>query len=126
MIVWDKQSMALGVGWRAQHEIIMFATQGGAAFDKHNGHGNVINCPRTRKEYHPTEKPVKLLSQLISTSTWCREIYDPFAGSGSTILAAEQTGRLCWAMELDPGYVAAAIERFYRATGDWPVCINRT
>jgi len=62
---------------------------------------------------HPTQKPVQLSQRAIENSTpLAGLIYEPFAGSGSTIIAAEKTGRECRAMEIDPHYCAVIIERF--------------
>lgn len=67
---------------------------------------------------HPTQKPVALPMRAIGNS--CPErglVYEPFSGSGSTIIAAEQLGRRCYAMELEPRYVQVAIERWEKFTG---------
>jgi DNA modification methylase len=64
-------------------------------------------------DLHPTTKPVELIARMVANSSRPRElIYDPFAGSGSTILAAHQLGRIGYGCELDPGYVAVELERF--------------
>jgi hypothetical protein len=67
---------------------------------------------------HPTEKPVALLGDIIER--WivaAGVVVDPFSGSGTTIIAAEQLGRRCYAMEIDPRYVAVAIKRWEEFTG---------
>ena len=67
---------------------------------------------------HPTMKPVRLMARLILNSTkegW--SVLDPFGGSGSTLIACEQTGRKCYMMELDPHYVDVIIERWEKFTG---------
>jgi len=67
---------------------------------------------------HPTVKPVALVSDAILDATRRGDIVlDPFAGSGSTIMAAEQTGRIARAIELDPYYVDTIIRRFQKETG---------
>jgi DNA modification methylase len=61
---------------------------------------------------HPTTKPVELISRMVANSSRPGElIYDPFAGSGSTILAAHQLGRVGYGCEIDAGYVAVTLER---------------
>jgi DNA modification methylase len=61
---------------------------------------------------HPTTKPVELISRMVANSGRPGElIYDPFAGSGSTILAAHQLGRIGHGCEIDAGYVAVTLER---------------
>ena len=76
---------------------------------------------RTRDQdlaLHPTVKPVALVADAIRDASKRGDIIlDPFAGSGSTILAAEKTGRRARAIELDPYYVDTIIRRFQEATG---------
>ena len=61
---------------------------------------------------HPVTKPIELIGKMIANSSRPGElIYDPFCGSGSTLVAAHQLGRLAYGIELDPGYVAVALER---------------
>lgn len=67
---------------------------------------------------HPTQKPVGLAVKAIENSSRAGDvIYEPFSGSGSTIIAAEMTARRCVALELDPSYVQVAIERWQNFTG---------
>jgi DNA modification methylase len=57
-------------------------------------------------------KPIELFARAIKNSTLPDEIvYDPFLGSGTTLIAAEQLGRVCFGMEIDPGYTAVVLER---------------
>lgn len=80
-----------------------------------------VNRP-TRNEDHPTMKPIALLERLIrSSSKQGENILDSFAGSGSTLLACERLGRTCYALELDPKYVAVILKRFEEATGIKPI-----
>lgn len=111
MIVWDKGTPGMGVGWRAQHELIMFASRDSRGFNNKLAVGNVIQCGRTGNIHHTTEKPVELLRTLLRVADFARIVYDPFAGSGSTILAAEAEGRTALAMEVEPDYAAATLER---------------
>lgn len=72
-----------------------------------------------RNELHPTEKPVKLVSYLISNSTKPNaKVLDTFGGSGTTLIACEQLGRHCYMMELDPKYCARIIKRWEKLTGE--------
>src|SRR5258708_12777377 len=67
---------------------------------------------RSSSSLHPTSKPVALIAGMIQNSSRPNEIiYDPFCGSGSTILAAAQLKRVGYGCELDPGYVAVELER---------------
>lgn len=69
-------------------------------------------------DLHPTMKPIKLLARLIANSSKKGElVLDQFGGSGSTLIACEQTGRKCRMMELDPAYVDVIIERYEKFTG---------
>jgi DNA modification methylase len=71
-----------------------------------------------REFEHATPKPVALWKPSIENHTNAGElIYEPFSGSGSQIIAAEQLERRCFAMEIDPGWVRAAVTRWERATG---------
>jgi DNA modification methylase len=67
---------------------------------------------------HPTQKPVELMRKPIRNHTIPGEaVYDPFCGSGTTLIAAEQTGRICFAVELDPKYVDVIVRRWQAFTG---------
>ena len=111
MIVWDKRSPGMGQGWRAQHELILYATRMDPRFDAHKAQGNVIQARRTGNKNHTTEKPVELLAAILGVSDFAQRVVDPFLGSGSTLLACEQMGRTGAGAELDPGYVGIALER---------------
>ncbi|MHB8460496.1 MAG: DNA-methyltransferase [Candidatus Limnocylindrales bacterium] len=70
------------------------------------------------KADHPTQKPVALFEAPISNHLRPGEaVYDPFLGSGTTLVAAERLGRRCYAMEIDPRYAQVAIERWEAFTG---------
>ena len=71
---------------------------------------------------HPTQKPVALGVQAIETTTNTNEIVlDLFGGSGSTLIAAHQTNRIAYLMELDPKYVDVICARFQKVTGIVPI-----
>lgn len=72
-----------------------------------------------RSADHPTMKPIKLMGRAIKNSTRPGEVVlDLFAGSGSTLMAAEQLGRVCYTMELDPCYIDVIIKRWEEYTGE--------
>ena len=79
----------------------------------------VLEFPKPKRNAdHPTEKPVELFERLIKNSSKRDQIVlDTFCGSGTTVLAAEQTGRRARAVELDPKYASVIIERWERMTG---------
>ena len=79
----------------------------------------------TRSDEHPTMKPVKLISRLVSNSSRERErVLDVFGGSGTTMIACEQLGRSCYMMELDPHYADVIIERWEKFTGQKAIKIK--
>ncbi len=87
---------------------------------------------RTQKRHpvqdyeHPTQKPVELVERAILNSSREWElVLEPFAGSGTTLIAAEKTGRLSINIELDPKYVEVVIRRYRRITGKSVRCLNR-
>jgi DNA modification methylase len=72
----------------------------------------------TRSDMHPTMKPVALVGRLIKNSSKARELlYEPFGGSGSTLIAADQLDRVCYCMELDPKYVDVIVKRWEEHSG---------
>ena len=86
----------------------------------HYGPSNVWNAakPRNNKD-HPTMKPLELLVKAIGYSSKPGDlVLDPFAGSGSTLMAAHATGRHCYTIELDPAYVDVIVDRFQKAYPD--------
>ena len=92
-------------------------------------HGGVVNADSTignnEKRYHPTQKPVQVMAQIISSLTKKSDtILDPFIGSGSTILACEKIERTCIAFEIDPEYVKIAISRWESLTGNKAAIIS--
>lgn len=111
-IVWDKGSIGLGAGYRNQHEIILFYGK----LD-HNSESNVWTIKRdsTGGYEHPTQKPVAISSRAIKNSSKKDGIVlDIFLGSGSTLIACEQTNRTCYGMELDEKYVDVIRKRYQK------------
>jgi len=133
ILVWNKTNGGQGSFYRSKHELIAVFKNGTAAHVNNFGLGghryrtNVLDYPgvnslhparRGDLELHPTTKPVALIADLIrDCSRRNGIILDPFGGSGTTILAAERTGRVARVIELDPLYVDVAIRRWERATG---------
>lgn len=111
LVVWDKGYPGLGSGFRAQHEFIVIASNGEPSWHSYD-YGNVLKSTRITKGEHPHEKPVELLGRLIETCTPVGGmVLDLFAGSGTTLEAAKQRGRLAIGIELDPAYCAIAARR---------------
>lgn len=130
-LLWVKDSMVLGHSdYHLKHETIMYGyTQGNgrAGRGKHFGsrwYGpdnatSVFDIPRPKASVdHPTMKPVALVAAMVENSSPLGGlVYDPFMGSGTTLIACEQLGRVAFGMELDPGYVDVIRRRFQEATG---------
>jgi DNA modification methylase len=87
---------------------------------------NTFQAGRTEAlAMHPTVKPVALVADaILDCSTRNSIVLDPFAGSGTTIIAAHRTGRRCRAMELDAGYVDVALRRVRELTRIEPICAH--
>ena len=117
MIVWNKKTPGMGQGWRTQHELIMYGQRTKAKWDNHKGYGNVLEISRSGNELHPTQKPVELNEMPPDNTEWLEGVYDPFAGSGTTLIAAETKGQKAYCMELTPEYTDTIVKRWIRATG---------
>lgn len=117
MIVWNKKSPGMGNGWRAQHELVMFAHRTKPKWDNHKGYGNVLEATRSGNELHPTQKPVEILEKLLDNTQWAEGVLDTFGGSGTTLIAAESVGQASYIMEMEPGFVDVIVRRYIKATG---------
>jgi len=121
-IIWVKDQFVLGRSkYHRRYEPIWYGwrADGRSSFGEDRSLDDVWEVPRPRRSpEHPTMKPVELVIRAITASaTPGKGILDPFVGSGTTLIAAEQTGRRCYAMEIDPRYVAVAIKRWEEFTG---------
>jgi DNA modification methylase len=135
LCVWAKNNAGMGSFYRSAHELIFLFKNGEASHRNNIQLGkygryrtNVWKYPsantfsRSGPEgdllaLHPTPKPVALIADAIKDSTRRGElILDPFLGSGTAVIAAERTGRVCYGLELDPIYVDAIIRRWQRRT----------
>lgn len=125
MIVWNKKTPGMGVGWRSQHELVCFGNRGKVKFDNHKGYGNVIECSRSGNELHPTQKPEEVFEILLDNMEWAQGVYDPFGGSGTTLTAAEAKGQQAYIMELTPHYTDVIVKRWLRVTGGGDVKLIR-
>lgn len=123
LLVWDKGSPALGAGWRAQHELVMFASRGSWKFQTKGtpAVGNVLTHKRTGNPLHPTQKPVDLIERIMTVMKGAEAFYDPFGGSGSTLIAGELHGKPVRLVELDEGYCDVICRRYQHHTGKLPV-----
>lgn len=142
MIVWDKGTPGLGSLWRPQHELVLFASRetnkrakgraakanviagmpalGSAEREAQDAQAAIVNGKRTGNKLHYTEKPVSVLERLLEGDEAhprgrC-DVVDFFAGSGTTLMAAEARGRRCIAVEVEPKFCQVIIDRFEATT----------
>jgi DNA modification methylase len=135
--VWDKGVGGMGSLYRSGYELV-FVYKQGAGRHRNNvqlgqygrNRTNVWRYPGSHSygstdeghllALHPTVKPVTLVADAILDASARHDIVlDPFLGSGTSIIAAERTGRICYGMELDPRYVDVTIRRWQAYTGDY-------
>jgi DNA modification methylase len=124
-LIWVKGSLVLGHGdYHYRHEPILYGWRDGGRhlFRGDRTQDSVWEIPRpARSELHPTMKPVELVERAMRNSSLPGErVFDPFVGSGTTLIAAERAERVCLAMELDPRYAQVAIERWGSFSGQTP------
>jgi DNA modification methylase len=115
-LVWVKQQFVIGRSdYQFQHEHILYGWLGDGAhyFTKDRSQSSVFQVDKPHSSaLHPTTKPVELIAKMIANSSRPGDlVYDPFCGSGSTLVAAHQLGRVAYGCEIDPAYVAVALER---------------
>lgn len=120
-LVWVKNQFVLGrCDYHYRHEIILYGWKDGAHYfvDDHT-HDSVFEIDKPRRsEEHPVMKPVELVQRMIENSSRPAEyVYDPFCGSGTTLLACEVSGRVARCMEIEPRYVDVSLTRWEQATG---------
>ena len=119
MIVWVKNHVVLGrKDYLPQFELIAYGWHGRHKMERTKAKSVIFHPKPSKSKLHPTQKPVGLLRKLIPNSTKMGErIYDPFLGSGSTLIACEHLGRRCVGIDLDPEYASTAIARWEKLTG---------
>ncbi|MFE9812425.1 DNA methyltransferase [Streptomyces sp. NPDC005548] len=134
-LIWVKDAMVLGRSdYHYRHEPIMYGFtdpdpgsgrlgRGGDRWFGDNAQTSVLEVPKPpRSEDHPTMKPVELVTRCLTNS--CRPggmVYEPFGGSGTTLIAAHATRRIARLVELDPRYVDVICRRYQQHTGTQPV-----
>ncbi len=134
LCVWDKESGGMGSLYRQQTEFVVVSKWGSGShinnvnLGKHGrnrttlwSYPGLARFGHDRKqalEAHPTVKPVGLLTDaILDVSERGSVVFDPFVGSGSTLVAAHRTGRIGFGIELDPKYVDVAVRRMEKITG---------
>jgi DNA modification methylase len=121
-IIWDKTRLVIGRGdYHWQHEPCWYAVRKGRTghWSGDRSQTTVWPIPHLRSETgHGTQKPVACMARPIeNNSSSGQAVFDPFCGSGTTIIAAEMSGRSCHAIELSPAYVDVAVLRWKAFTG---------
>lgn len=119
LLIWVKSQAVLGrLDYAPQHELIVYGWYGSHAF-RRSKDKSVFFYPRPVKNaMHPTTKPIGLIRRLILNSSRIEDIvFDGFVGSGTALLACEQTKRTCFAVESDLEYCMTTIRRFEKLTG---------
>lgn len=122
-IVWSKSNFAISRGdYHWQHEpcwyVVRKGAQGNWCGDRKQTTIWDIAKPAKSETGHSTQKPIECMKRPIANNSASGDaIYEPFSGSGSTIIAAEMTGRTCLALELNPAYIDVAVLRWRAFTG---------
>ena len=123
-IVWAKKSLVMGRGhYHWQHEPCWYASKGTANWHGDRKQSTVWSLAtqdgaNDAATIHSTQKPVECMRRPILNHTIAGDVvYDPFLGSGTTLVAAELTGRVCYGLELDPGYCDVIVSRWEKLTG---------
>jgi DNA modification methylase len=121
-IIWDKTRLIISRGhyhWR--HEPCWYAVRKGRTAHWTGDRKQTTVWPirhRRSESGHAAQKPIECMQRPIENHTRPGDaLYDPFLGSGTTLLAAERTGRICCAIEIEPAYAALAIARWQELTG---------
>ena len=133
-IIWAKQTFPVGRGhYHVQHEPCIYAVRKGATAGwigdrKQTTLWTGILAPIgfhavRRATDHPTEKPVACMERAIRNHEG--DVYDPFVGSGSTLIAADRQGRTCYAVEIEPAHCDAIRERWARHTEQGTLALAR-
>lgn len=129
-IIWAKNQFVIGRGdYHPQHEPCWYAVRKGSKGHYAGGRKQStlwqIDKPRKSETGHSTQKPVECMKRPIeNNSSPGQAVYEPFSGSGTTIIAGEMTGRHIHAIELNPAYVDVAVKRWEDFTGEKAVLEN--
>jgi DNA modification methylase len=113
-IVWAKNVFGMGNGYRHQHEFCLF---NGKIDEVVKNESDLWQIKKDTNYVHPTQKPVALSVRAFGNHIKLLNVLDLFGGSGSTLIGAEQTGRTCFVMELDPKYCDVIVKRWEDFTG---------
>jgi site-specific DNA-methyltransferase (adenine-specific) len=119
LLIWVKTHAVVGrLDYAPQHELIAYGWFGTHEFVKGKDKSVLVYPKPNKSSMHPTTKPIPLIRHLILNSTRVGDaVYDAFLGSGTTLLACEQTKRICLGVEFDPEYCQTIIDRFEKLSG---------
>ena len=119
LLIWVKTHAVMArMDYAPQHELIAYGWYGTHEFLKSKDKSVIVHPRPNKSPFHPSTKPIGLIRQLVLNSTRIGDaVFDGFLGSGTTLLACEQTKRVCFAVEFDPEYVQTAIDRWEKLTG---------
>ena len=119
LLIWAKTHAVVGrMDYLPQHELIAYGWYGTHKFHKSKDKSVLIYPKPNKSKYHPTMKPIGLLRRMVLNSSKVGDtVYDPFGGSGSTLMACEQTKRKCVMIELDTEYCETIITLWEMFTG---------
>jgi site-specific DNA-methyltransferase (adenine-specific) len=126
-LIWVKNNHVLGrVDYAYKHEPILYAWKDGGHKFYGDFQTSLLEYPKPQKsDLHPTMKPVLLIERLVRNSSLRGDaVLDPFLGSGTTLIACENLGRVCYGCELDPGYTAVTLQRWADLTGQMPMLVR--
>jgi DNA modification methylase len=126
-IIWAKNQLVIGRGdYHPQHEPCWYCVRSGKPGLRTDDRKQTtlwqIDKPKKSETGHSTQKPIECMARPIRNHN-SEYVYEPFSGSGTTLIACEQLGRKCRAIEIHPPYVAVALQRWADATGKTPVLI---
>jgi DNA modification methylase len=118
LVIWVKNHAIVGrKDYLPQHELIIFGWYGTHAFRRSKDKSVIFYPKPSKSPLHPTTKPVGLIRRLVLNSTSIGDVvYDPFGGSGTTLIACEETKRKCFMVEQDPEYCRTIIRRWEALT----------
>lgn len=125
LLIWAKTQAVVGrLDYLPQHELIIYGWYGTHTFHKSKDKSILVYPKPNVSKLHPTMKPVGLLRRLILNSSSVGDVvFDGFGGSGSTLIACEQTKRQCLMVELDPDYCQVIVKRWEKLTGQKAVTL---
>jgi DNA modification methylase len=124
-IIWAKSNFPIGRGdYHVRHEPCWYAVRDGKAAHRTSDRTQTtlweINLDKNVEGGHSTQKPLECMARPMRNHE-CREVYDPFCGSGTSVIAAERERRKCYALELEPTYTDVICRRYQEYTGTLPI-----